>query len=277
MKAINTKNQKLRKEGTNMNEVKIILNRDNPTSSKKIDNGILSVNVLGIINETYDDILNKFLAIESNKGGIILTPNYMYNKYFKFINNLNIENYTSYTMKDIFINYNSRLSSSLDYITLNSNKDEFIKNIQSQSNLDKFMDYVLQNTTNNKTDRIFNDWKIEYSELLFKFENFRYYTLTMITLMIYVYIVNTFGKQHANPILTIRSVNEIHIYGLNDILSENPEIKNRISDTFLTHIYPKLIINHVLADPFIPSFIGELVDSPQYLSNKFIIATDLES
>lgn len=260
-----------------MNEVKIILNRDNPTSSKKIDNGILSINVLEIINETYDDILNKFLAIESNKGGIILTPNYMYNKYFKFINNLNIENYTSYTMKDIFINYNSRLSSSLDYITLNSNKDEFIKNIPSQSNLDKFMDYVLQNTTNNKTGRIFNDWKIEYSELLFKFENFRYYTLTMITLMIYVYIVNTFGKQHANPILTIRSVNEIHIYGLNDILSENPEIKNRISDTFLTHIYPKLIINHVQADPFIPSFIGELVDSPQYLSNKFIIATDLES
>lgn len=260
-----------------MNEVKIILNRDNPTSSKKIDNGILSINVLEIINETYDDILNKFLAIESNKGGIILTPNYMYNKYFKFINNLNIENYTSYTMKDIFINYNSRLSSSLDYITLNSNKDEFIKNIPSQSNLDKFMDYVLQNTTNNK-DRIFNDWKIEYSELLFKFENFRYYTLTMITLMIYVYIVNTFGKQqHANPILTIRIVNEIHIYGLNDILSENPEIKNRISDTFLTHIYPKLIINHVQADPFIPSFIGELVDSPQYLSNKFIIATDLES
>ena len=95
--------------------------------------------------------------------------------------------------------------------------------------------------------------------------------------MIYVYLVNTFDKQHANPILTIRSVNEIHIYGLNDILSENPEIKNRISDTFLTHIYPKLIINHVQADPFIPSFIGELVDSPQYLSNKFIIATDLES
>ena len=71
-----------------MNEVKIILNRDNPTSSRKIDNGILSINVLEIINETYDDILNKFLAIESNKGGIILTPNYMYNKYFKFINNL---------------------------------------------------------------------------------------------------------------------------------------------------------------------------------------------
>jgi len=70
-----------------------------------------------------------------------------------------------------------------------------------------------------------------------------------------------------------RSVNEIHIYGLNDILSgkKNP----KIYDTFLTHIYPKLIINHV--NPFIGSFIGELVDSPQYLSNKFIIVTDLES
>jgi hypothetical protein len=91
--------------------------------------------------------------------------------------------------------------------------------------------------------------------------------------MIYVYIVNTFGKQRVDSVLTFRSVNEIHIYGLNDILSgkKNP----KIYDTFLTHIYPKLIINHV--NPFIGSFIGELVDSPQYLSNKFIIITDLES
>lgn len=255
-----------------MDEVKIILNKDNPASSKKIDNSILSVNVLEIINETYDDILNKFLAIESNKGEKILTPNYICIKYSNFINDINIENYTSYNMKDMFINCNSRLN--FDYMTTKSNKDTFIENIFLQSNLDNFMKDVLKKVVDSQMISGFNNWEIgEYSELLFKFDNFSYYTLTMITLMIYVYIVNTFGKQHSVLTFNRRSVDEIHIYGLNDILSgkKNP----KIYDTFLTHIYPKLIINHV--NPFIGSFIGELVDSPQYLSNKFIIVTDLES
>jgi hypothetical protein len=125
-----------------MDEVKIILNKDNPASSKKIDNSILSVNVLEIINETYDDILNKFLTIESNKGEKILTPNYICSKYSDFINDINIENYTSYNMKDMFINCNSRLN--FDYMTTKSNKDTFIENIFLQSNLDNFMKDVLK-------------------------------------------------------------------------------------------------------------------------------------
>jgi len=260
-----------------MNKVKIILNKDNPTSSKKIDNGILSINVLEIINETYDDMFYKILNIISNNGETIITPSYMQNKYFDFFDSIfedkslmDGDEYKNISVKDIFLYFNYDETKCKALTT--PDKHIFIEKIStppSPSNRTltflNFINYMDSNTLS----ELQLSGSLNYGKLLFGYKFDIYFTLVVLIFLMYIYIINTFGKEHALSILG-RNIKEIHIYGLKDILDNilfSEKDDYRFTDIVLEQLYPLFIKFHIT--PHIHELINSL-----YMSNKFNIFTD---
>lgn len=258
-----------------MDKVKIILNKE--TLPLKLDKGILSVSILDIIEGTYDDMFYKIVNIISNNGETIITPSYMQDKYFDFFDSifqdkslLDGDKYKNISIKDIFLYFNYDETKCKALTT--PNKHIFIEKIStppSPSNRLTFSNFI--NYMDSNTLSVLQLSKsLNYGKFLFGYKFDIYFTLVVIVFLMYIYIINTFSKSFS---VFGRTVKEIHIYGLKDIIdnilfSEKDDYK--FTDIVLENLYPLFIKFHI--NPHI----SELIN-PSYLSNKFNIFTDLES
>ena len=262
-----------------MDKVKIILKKEIPPL--KLDKGILSVSILDIIEGTYDDMFYKIINIISNNGETIITPSYMQHKYFDFFDSifedkslLDGNEYKNISVKDIFLYFNYDKTKCKALTT--PDKHIFIEKIstpQSPSNritFFNFNNYICKCMDSITVFKLKSSNSLNYSKLLFGYKFDIYFTLVVIVFLMYIYIINTFGKS-----LSVfgRNIKEIHIYGLKDIIDNilfSEKDDYRFTDIVLENLYPLFIKFHI--NPHI----SELIN-PSYMSNKFNIFIDIES